>query len=199
MTTVDGARSVKVSSEESFQYVYTPCQNDGKSKEAKFCCTDCRDYLCESCESSHKRFRSTRDHTVVLSSELEGAEKHQPIRSHPDTTLCSCNRNVSAEINCRNHVEVFCSECKIMKHRRCETLTVDEMVQELNGDFDESTNQVVCNMKDKIDNFLVERNKDLENFALEADACKREIVSFSVELKEHIDKIEQQTLDNLSK
>ena len=127
MASVDGARSVQSSFEESFQFRCTPCENDGVIKEAKFLCPECRDYLCDSCELSHKRFRSTRDHKVVLASAF--SEKENNLMSDSDDfSRCPCNRN-EAKLYCRNHNE----DCKAIKHRQCEVVSVSEKTLRTRG------------------------------------------------------------------
>ena len=65
MAEIDGAHALKSSSEESYQFECRPCENGGITKQTKFFCLQCKEYLCQSCETWHKRFRGTKNHRVV--------------------------------------------------------------------------------------------------------------------------------------
>ena len=46
------------------------CKLDGVVQEAKYVCCECKDYMCENCESHHKKVKLTRLHTVIPSDEI---------------------------------------------------------------------------------------------------------------------------------
>ena len=46
-------------------YSCDACRLDGSVREAKYFCTDCQDYMCENCESYHRKVKVTRLHTVL--------------------------------------------------------------------------------------------------------------------------------------
>ena len=196
MASVDGARSVKVSSEESFQHECTPCQNDDVIKEAKFYCTECRDYLCESCDSSHKRFRSTRSHNVVLCTDLEVEAKESEVISRPGT--CPCSRN-EATTYCKDHQEAFCVDCKTLKHKHCETVSVDQIVDDLEQDFDNATLHRTAFIRDKIMKLQNNRKQALEKLSDETISCISSIEEQKMKFIEHLNKLEDSVLKDLCK
>lgn len=198
MASVDGERSAKISSEESFTFECSSCENDGVIRQAKVYCPDCRDYLCEICEASHKRLRVTRNHVVVSSMEKQETTRDSQVLSC-SILFCPCNRNVEVGIYCKNHCEVFCSECKIMKHRRCKTTSVDEMLNEMDENFDEETHQRITDIKDKIEKMMSERKEDLKSSSLEVNACAEKISSFSTDLMGQISELKEKALDDLYK
>ena len=129
MDSVEGARSLKTSSEECFIHECSPCENDGLVREARFLCGECGDYLCEPCETSHRRFRSTRKHEVRA---IDGNEESKITarRQIQSTILCSCNGK-GVTIFWIDHNDILCVDCKTLHHRSCDTCTIESKSVEL--------------------------------------------------------------------
>ena len=62
MDSVDGAKGVKVSSDESFAIDCDPCEYNHISKKAAAYCQDYEEYLCEPCKTAHEKLKLTRSH-----------------------------------------------------------------------------------------------------------------------------------------
>ena len=195
MADIDGAHALKSSSEESYQFECSPCENDGITKQAKFFCLQCKEYLCQSCERSHKRFRGTRNHRV-LSGEMIPENVDEPQLTDINSMRCPCARN-ELEMYCTNHNEVFCSDCKVIKHRHCETNLVDEMFKEATEDVDDVTSSRANEVKEKLMTLKYNRKQDLEKLATERENCKEKIASFRKELNWLLDEIEENATESL--
>ena len=194
MAEIDGAHALKSSSEESYQFECNPCENDGITKQAKFFCLQCKEYLCQSCERSHKRFRGTRNHRVVCGEMIpENVDESQ--LTDINSMRCPCARN-ELEMYCTNHNEVFCSDCKVIKHRHCETNLVDEMFKEAT-DVDDVTSSRANEVKEKLMTVKYNRKQDLEKLTTERENCNEKIASFRKELNRHLDELEEKAINGL--
>ena len=192
MASFDESRSVKCSSEESYQMECSPCENDGIVKEAKYFCTECQEYLCQSCETLHKRFKGTRNHNISLCADT----KTEPREVDGSTVMCSCKRN-DTEIYCEYHNEVFCSDCKTIKHRQCKTKSMDDVVAELDTDFDTDAIKHADEVKCSIEQIVTERKQSLEKLNADTDYREEDIISFANELKKKIDTLQANALTDL--
>ena len=192
MASFDESRSVKCSSEESYQMGCSPCENDGIVKEAKYFCTECQEYLCQSCETLHKRFKGTRNHNISLCAD----NKTEPREVDGSTVMCSCKRN-DTEIYCEYHNEVFCSDCKTIKHRQCKTKSMDDVIAELDTDFDTEAIKHADEVKCSVEKIITEWKQSLEQLNADTDHRKEDIISFANELKNKIDTLKENAVADL--
>ncbi|XP_035682832.1 E3 ubiquitin-protein ligase TRIM56-like [Branchiostoma floridae] len=91
------------------------CTNCEEGKPATSRCSECAEFLCESCESAH-RLQSTRSHTLFTFEELKTgtydnvfrARKAPPCSKHPGEIL---------KLYCRTCETPICNECALFEHR----------------------------------------------------------------------------------
>ena len=192
MASLDDSSSVISSSEESYQKECSPCEIDGIVKEAKYFCTECQEYLCQSCERLHKRFKGTRNHTVSLCADTKNETKEEDC----STVACSCKRN-DVQIYCEYHNEIVCSDCKTINHRLCKTNSIDTVILEQETDFDIKTLEFADEVKSDLENLASERKRSLEQLKADTDHVKEKILSFGNKLKNWIDTLQENTLTDL--
>ena len=109
--------SLKLSSDQTFDFLCTPCERDHKHQEAVTYCTECREYFCTTCIDFHNRFSATRRHTAAL----VGKERLHDIRastavSGDITVTCESHRKL-ADMYCHNDERLGCSTCIDLDHR----------------------------------------------------------------------------------
>ncbi|XP_071941261.1 E3 ubiquitin-protein ligase TRIM56-like [Antedon mediterranea] len=68
-------------------------------------CIDCSDNLCDKCAKTHTLTRLTRNHQVILMSELETGTLVKKAREGNIKTPCQKHPN--------NHLEYFCQTCQV--------------------------------------------------------------------------------------
>ena len=110
---------------------------------------------------------------------------------------CPCARN-ELEMYCTDHNEVFCSDCKVIKHRHCEINLVDEMFKDATEDVDDVTSSRENEVKEKLMTVKYNRKQDLEKLATERENCKEKIASFRKELNRHLDEFEEKAINGLN-
>ena len=126
MASVDGAKSLQVSSDESFEFECGPCIYECVKKESVIFCYQCDDYLCASCRSTHQKLPVTRNHQVVSGSSMarKKASKWETLSQNVGVK-CSC---IGKDITmyCKEHNDVMCVDCQRLKHRTCPRISIDD-------------------------------------------------------------------------
>ena len=192
MASLDDSSSVKSSSEESYEKECSPCEYDGVVKKAKYFCTECQEYMCQSCETLHKRFKGTKTHTVSLCGDTKTETKEDDC----STVACSCQRN-DVDIYCKYHNEVFCSDCKIIKHRQCQTRPVDTFIADLDTSFDAEAIEYANEVKCMLENQVTKCKERLEQIDTDTNNQKEDVLLFADELKKKVDTLKESSIEEL--
>ena len=198
MASVYGSRSVKASSDDSPEHECDPCSYDGERKEAIVYCIQCEDYLCSSCSSAHQKLSMSRNHQVVLGSAIprKGTSK-TGTSSQIVVVKCSCNcKDVS--IYCKDHNDAICVDCQRLKHRTCQSVSIDIACKQAKLLDKEATLKTVQGLKEKVEKFKADRNDDNEKLEIQSYKCRRKIKEHSQNLKQQIEKLEKSTLNEVA-
>ena len=198
MESVDGARSLKVSSDECFAYECSPCRESDVTKEAKFYCPQCSDYLCASCEDSHKRFGRTRNHTVLSGKNLPPKPASAGRPAVKSTILCSCGAK-EVSIYCTSHDDVICIGCKTLKHRACPSCSIQEKSKDFNVHTADSKLSNANELTTILKQLQNSAKRSLEHISSQTKTCREAIKNFSALLKAEIQKMEDKSLEDLKK
>ena len=195
--------SVIGGSEETFTYECDACKLDGHTKEGKFYCCSCEDYLCSECESFHKKVKVTRSHEIVAADKIPHKSYSQKqvmgYSGKPkQDELCACNQHRDVEYYCEEHVEVFCSLCKNVHHNRCSIATIDEMCS------DRAFPDNFTSTLKKVDLFI-QKAQELENKNNEASnkletmelSCRGAVKEVRMQMNLLLDKLEEKALNEL--
>ena len=197
--------SVIGGSEETFTYECDACKLDGHTKEGTFYCCSCEDYLCSECESFHKKVKVTRSHEIVAADKIPHKSYSQKqVMGHSGKSkqdeLCSCNQHRDVEYYCKEHVEVFCSLCKIVHHNRCSIATIDEMCS------DRAFPDKFTSTLRKVDLFIqkaqvVEKKNNEASNKLETMelSCRGAVKEIRMQTNLLFDKLEEKALNELKK
>ena len=188
MAAVDGSRSIQCASDESVSMLCNPCNYEGTEAESSHFCGNCQEFLCQTCTAAHKKFKISRNHTVMPVSQVS---TDAVIGHTPCTVLCECSRNTEVTEYCENHNVVLCQACKSTKHRRCKTESVTRKSIAYDKTEINATFQKANAVKVKIDKCLQERNTDLQNLVTLKETCTIKIHSFREELSKHLDLLEE--------
>ena len=195
MASVDGKKSFLASSEEVLQHVCRPCQGDGETKEARYFCEVCKDYLCFDCRNDHKTFKATKHHSIVAVQVTKGTGSTATKGAF--VILCTCDQKRAVEIYCEKHYEVICPTCETIKHRSCRTCPIKDKVSR-------NTKKVFKELMDKAKSLQAgaesskkdgeENHKRLEGSKEER---KKEILAYRRKLDQILDKMETESLTDL--
>ena len=197
MASVDGARTLVASSDETFTNVCGPCHSEGFEKQALRYCEDCEEFLCFSCEISHKRFKSFKAHTILSDHELPS--RRRKTQDDSDKIVCVCESNKEAIYFCCNHEEVFGQICMTIKHRKCNTSLLSETDEKYSISWLNQIQEEMQNLSIKFEEFESVRASDLQKLQSMNEECLKEMQNFRKEINQSLDTLEQNTQHNLDK
>ena len=195
MASVDGKKSYLASSEEILQHFCRPCQDDGETKEAKYFCEVCKDYLCFDCRNDHKTFKATKKHSVVDVHVTKGTGSTATKGTF--AILCGCDQKRAVEVYCEMHDEVICPTCETIKHRSCNTCPLkDKVSRNTRKEFKELMDKAKSLQAgaESCKNDGEENRKKLEGSKEER---KKEILAYRRKLDQILDKMETGSLTDL--
>ncbi|KAI8502441.1 hypothetical protein Bbelb_200290 [Branchiostoma belcheri] len=88
------------------------CESKG---EAKSYCVECGDFICEECNSAHRRMKSLKGHQLVGMEDFRSgaALKAAKLRTQP----CRLHEDESLKFFCQTCEEAVCRDCIIMEHK----------------------------------------------------------------------------------
>ena len=200
MASVDGSKPVQDSSDDGSKIQCSPCDYDGVKKGAKHYCPQCQSYLCDSCKSTHQKFSSTRKHQpisgnlMLIKHENNSYSSEDAIKS----MQCSCNgKNVS--IYCKEHNEVLCLECKALKHRTCNSSTIDEACADSETIDNNATKERMKTVEMKLEILQQRRNKDVETLSTKTAECRHIVKGLKRELMKRIEELSDIAPDDIEK
>ena len=198
MASVDGSKSVYASSDDGSTFDCSPCNYEGVKKEAKFYCPQCQDYLCDSCKSVHQKISATRSHKVVSGSLMPKKPESKTTESTKRYIKCQCNEK-DITIYCHDHYEAICVDCKTLKHRNCNTVTIEEASADLDKTDTDATKERMKTLKDKLEKVQQKENEDAEMLTTQAAECRDNVEEFKRELIKKIEGLTKTALDDIEK
>ena len=195
MSSVDGARSLQSTSDEIVTYECGPCGYGDSDKDATHLCEDCQDYLCGSCAESHKGLKITRNHKLTPVSDVttQVTTDHGVSR----LVLCECSQHAGVVAYCEDHKEVMCQSCQTVKHRKCRTVPIAERSKSYSKSEFDSIARKVNTMEGDVNHILADIDTDFKNFNKIKEENKRAIATFTKDLREFLDLLEQNALKEL--
>ncbi|XP_035682820.1 E3 ubiquitin-protein ligase TRIM56-like [Branchiostoma floridae] len=124
------------------------CTSCEEGKPATSRCSECAEFLCESCESAHRLVRATRGHTLIIFEELKTgkydsvfrARKAPPCSKHPEEIL---------KLYCRTCETPICNACGLFEHRdsQHDLKRIEEVATEKRETFVDLTPQCQARMQ----------------------------------------------------
>ncbi|XP_045203421.2 uncharacterized protein LOC123556599 [Mercenaria mercenaria] len=95
-----------------------PCLRVAENNIAVIYCLECSQSLCENCKKFHQRLESLSGHKLYnLGDDKNDTDKLDFLKS-----LTKCPEHQSEEVRyiCKDHDQLCCNECAIVKHRKCD-------------------------------------------------------------------------------
>ena len=197
MASVDGSRSYLVGSDQVLQHTCGPCKDDGEENEATYFCEVCSVYLCAHCRDDHKRFKATKNHSVVSAHSV--SRQGSTAVKGAFAILCGCDQKRAVELFCENHAEVMCSACGTIKHRNCKICPIKDKVPK---DTKEKLKEIMDKAKSlqtRIERYKQDGENDRKILEEKRNECKKEITVFRQEINKILDKMEKEILKSLDK
>ncbi|XP_035682825.1 E3 ubiquitin-protein ligase TRIM56-like [Branchiostoma floridae] len=92
------------------------CTSCEEGKPATSRCSECAEFLCESCESAHRLVRATRGHTLIIFEELKTGKYDNVFRARK-APPCLKHSGEMLKLYCRTCETPICNECALFEHR----------------------------------------------------------------------------------
>ena len=192
MASDDGARCFHVGSDAVYTYTCEPCDYRGVNREAITFCRNCNEYMCHLCTESHKGQKMSRNHELLDVKDMSGMQTS----TVSDSFIMSCDCDQASPIThyCIEHDKACCASCKILKHRKCQSITIGEKIKSFSENQLKEIIQRVVTLKKKMDSFIRNRTTDLKHVQTMTTQCKSDIHTFRKELNSYLDILENKVV-----
>ena len=192
MASVDGAQSLHVGSDAVYTYTCEPCDYRGVNREAIAFCSICKEYMCHLCTESHKGQKMSRNHKLLDVKDMSGMQTS----TVSDSVIMSCDCVQTSPITyyCIDHDQAFCTNCNILKHRKCQTVTFSEKSHSFSKNQLKEVIRRVAKLKKEMESFIRNRTTDLKHVQTMTTQCKSDIQTFRKELNSYLDILEDKVV-----
>ena len=192
MASDDGARCFHVGSDAVYTYTCEPCDYRGVNREALTFCRNCKEYMCHLCTESHKGQKMSRNHKLLDVKDMS----YMQTSTVSDSLVMSCDCDQTSPIThyCIDHDQAFCSNCKILKHRKCQSITIGEKIKSFSENQLKEVIQREVTLKKEMDSFIRNRTTDLKHVQTMTAQCKSDIHTFRKELNSYLDILEDKVV-----
>lgn len=198
MASVDGQRSSDDYSDDRIEFECTACKYESVRAEAKYFCPECEDYLCDPCKMAHQKLSSTRRHQIVCGSKMPKKGDTLKESHFSNIFLCSCNTK-DVTLYCKDHDKVICVDCNVIKHRRCKIFEIDTKCADSEEFNTQLMEQHINELTKKIEILQKRRNEDIYDLTNQEKRACDIVKTFRKELNQPLDKMEEQSLADISK
>ncbi|WAR25650.1 hypothetical protein MAR_011354 [Mya arenaria] len=192
-----GDTTSKTTSDSEYDYICSPCNDEGLNKEAQYFCGECAQFYCNECEQLHKKIRKRH---AVLGREDIGQWLQAPIQSLvEDLERCETHQNKALELYCGGHDKLCCHLCVANNHSNC---LVVKHIPVLARGFRETEEfkklpDEVEELRNQLQEFKESREKSKENIETSRDNVLENIKAFREKMNGLLDVIEKNTIKEM--
>ncbi|WAQ95598.1 hypothetical protein MAR_028288, partial [Mya arenaria] len=173
-----------------YDFVCSPCKDDGLNNEAQFFCDECKKYYGNTCVRLHNKL--FRTHSVLGRQEVSkwlgyaGLSPMETCDKHSDRKL---------ELLCEDHNELCCHICVSLTHRMCKSIKhIPDLADGLKKQIDfreipADVDKIITRLEETI------KNRTHSKRSLDDSGGKilAEIKSLRKRVNDQLDEIEKQT------
>ena len=192
MESVDEAKALHVGPDAVYTHPCEACDYRGVNREAMTFCSNCKEYMCHLCTESHKGQKMSRNHKLLDVKDMSGMQTS----TVSDSFIMSCDCDQASPIThyCIEHDKACCANCKILKHRKCQSITISEKIKSFSENQLKEIIQRVATLKKEMDSFIRNRTTDLKHVQTMTTQCKSDIHTFRKELNSYLDILEDKVV-----
>ncbi|KAI8494855.1 hypothetical protein Bbelb_274600 [Branchiostoma belcheri] len=92
-----------------------PCTGCEVGNSAQIYCVECTDYLCRTCDRTHRRFKATKSHKVVTIQDLNSGQAATELRAR-EPSKCEDHHELN-KFYCDTCHRVICLHCVVTEHK----------------------------------------------------------------------------------
>ena len=93
------------------------CQNCNDEGKAVSFCSECAIFLCEFCEKSHKKTKTTKEHKIISLDEMRKGTSDMPSVLPEKVEMCPTHPTKPLELYCKREEVLICRDCIVKKHK----------------------------------------------------------------------------------
>lgn len=188
-----------VGSDDYYDYPCGLCVQEKKNVEASEFCIECKEYLCEGCVSTHKKFPMMKNHTLKKLSDVESLRKSGVLSTVVSKHECPKHSGEYLQTFCWDHIVVCCSVCVSVDHRMCDEVQyLPEAAQrfasreEFNDDVDEAKDA-----KDSLQSLINSEEENKTKVEQEITEAIQLVKYFHKNMADQLNLMEKKTLESL--
>lgn len=147
------------------------CHRVDTVSPASVFCFQCNEQLCDQCNKHHKMNKASSSHKTQSMSEVKDVRTLGMLKQ---LTQCPVHEAKRIKYLCKEHDELCCNECAIVKHRKCENVaSLDEEIERAKTEKSQSTEGILKELASRADMLLrYEETEKLEIESTEECLCK---------------------------
>ncbi|XP_066286072.1 tripartite motif-containing protein 2-like [Branchiostoma lanceolatum] len=104
-----------------------PCTACEVGNSAQFYCVECTDYLCQTCNDTHRRFKATKSHKVVTIQDLQSGQAAAELRAR-ETSKCEDHHELN-KFYCDTCHRVICLHCVVTTHKDHQYVEIEKAAE----------------------------------------------------------------------
>ncbi|XP_060559947.1 uncharacterized protein LOC132719988 [Ruditapes philippinarum] len=194
--------TTSLASDEDLQVYCQPCDEEGTRLPAHGFCTDCKEHLCKTCLTVHKKLKSTKHHTV-LDATIMPKVLQQPStsiytsQSDDLTTPCCKHPQEIIKFYCNDHKNLLCSVCVTLEHPA--TICKVDYIPDTSGNIiDSKEYQVVLKALNTTFDQYQQMEEDVKEMTAKSNRSLKgaleDIKKFRKEINQRLDELERQVV-----
>lgn len=171
------------------------CIFNGKTELAVTWCSDCREALCQKCQSDHRKFKAFRNHSFLKLS----VTTQQNVTSFSGFIPCPDHSSSPAQVFCADHKAACCTLCATIRHRKCsDILTLEDAANgvkdgKVTQDLRKRLDDLTENIKKKISN----REDSQEKLKVSKECTEKEVTTVFNETIAHLETLRSSFMQEL--
>jgi len=172
------------------------CQHCVDEEKAVSSCSKCAIFLCEFCEKSHKKAKTTKGHKIYSIDEMRKGSSEIPSILPEKVEMCPTHPTKPLELYCKCEEVLICQDCIIRKHKDHDYDVMSDVVEgekkilreALPGiqQLVDEVENAVTNVKDRRENVKRREKESLQNLDVAFNALHAALDKHKQELKEKI-------------
>lgn len=158
------------------------CRRVDTVSHASVFCYQCNEQLCDQCNKHHKMNKASSSHKTQSMTEVKDVRTLGMLKR---LTQCPVHEAKRIKYLCKEHDELCCNECAIVKHRKCENVvSLDEEIERAKTDESQSTEEILKELASHADMLL--RYEQTEKLEIESteETCVKALATLKRNVEE---------------
>ena len=194
--------SIPTTSNEDLQVYCQPCDEEGPRLPAHGYCTDCKEHLCKTCFTAHKKHKLSKHHTLLDSTSMPKSLQQPSTSTNTSqadqmTTLCVYHPKEMIKFYCEDHKELLCSVCVTLEHQpTCRVNNIQEISSEI---IDSIEYQVVLKAVKTLAERYQKKLESIKKMTTKSNSSLQNVLvdirKFRQDINDRLDELERQAVD----